>query len=250
MNARDTTRSRLPRAGFGDVDQFEVRIRGLDAPGVLRAAIDRFGDGLRVATSFGAEDVVLIAMLAELGRDVRVFTLDTGRIPEETWEVAERLRARYGIDFDFVQPDPDRVAVMLRASGPRSMYASIESRRECCLVRKVEPLQRYLADASAWVTGLRRAQSVTRTDLERVELDLANGGLLKISPLADWSEDDVWNYIREHDVPFNRLHELGYPSIGCAPCTRAVQPGEDVRAGRWWWERPDDRECGLHAHAT
>lgn len=231
---------------FAESDALAAEIGALPAPELLREAIERFGRRLIVASSFGAEDVVLIDLVARIDPGVRIFTLDTGRLPEETWEVMERIRQRYGVAVEVMTPQMDAVAQLVQDEGPYSFRRSVEARRACCQIRKVEPLGRILETADVWVTGLRRAQSITRAQVDTVELDLANGGRIKLAPLAAWSEDDVWNHIRDNDVPFNRLHELGYPSIGCAPCTRAVAPGENLRAGRWWWETSDGRECGLH----
>jgi phosphoadenosine phosphosulfate reductase len=158
----------------------------------------------------------------------------------------DRLREHYDLTFEVILPDAAALSELLTAKGANSFYASVENRRECCAVRKVEPLQRVLRTADAWMTGLRREQAVTRFGLAKVEFDLVNGGKLKFNPLADWSNDDVWAWIREYDVPYNALHDQGFPSIGCAPCTRAVRAGEDARAGRWWWETPEQKECGLH----
>lgn len=248
MNAMNENLTSEKRWTFSDIDAFNKELAGCSAEEIIEWALQKFGSRLTIASSFGAEDVVLIDMAARIDPGVRVFTLDTGRLPEETYDVMNRIRQRYAIEFEVAIPDTARLEELLRTKGPYSFYNSVEDRRECCLVRKVEPLSRALSNVDAWVTGLRRAQSVTRSALETCELDLSNGGKLKISPLANWSEDDVWNHVRQNNVPFNALHEMGYPSIGCGPCTRAVKPGEDVRAGRWWWERPDDKECGLHSH--
>lgn len=248
MNATNENTAPVKRWTFSDIDTFNGELAGRSAEEIVEWSLQNFGSRLTIASSFGAEDVVLIDMAARIDPGVRVFTLDTGRLPEETYDVMNRIRQRYAIEFEVAFPGTERLEELLRTKGPYSFYNSVDDRRECCLVRKVEPLARALSNADAWVTGLRRAQSVTRSELATCELDLSNGGKLKISPLADWSEDKVWNYIRENNVPFNALHEMGYPSIGCAPCTRAVKPGEDVRAGRWWWEQADKKECGLHAH--
>ena len=215
---------------------------------LLAAALDRFPTTLTVASSFGAEDVVLLDVLAKLGRRARIFTLDTGRLHPHTYDVQERVRAKYGFEIETYFPRHDAVEALVTTKGPFSFYESVDARRECCRIRKVEPLSRALAGVDGWVTGLRRSQAATRTDLQPFERDAAYGGILKVSPLAALSDDDVWRYIRAHKVPYNRLHDEGFPSIGCAPCTRPVKPGEDVRAGRWWWESPDSKECGLHEH--
>lgn len=217
----------------------------LTPPELLSWAYRTHGDRVAFASSFGAEDVVVIDLIARHAPGLRVFTLDTGRLPEETYDVMERVRTRYGLAIEVTFPDRTAVETLLREKGAFSFRESVENRKECCRIRKVEPLRRVLGELEAWVTGLRREQSVTRGELAQVEWDEGNG-LLKLNPLADWSEAQVWAYIKEHDVPYNELHDRGFPSIGCAPCTRAVQPGEDVRAGRWWWEDPVTKECGLH----
>jgi len=235
-----------PEWTFDRVERVAADLEPCTASEVLRWSLETFGSRLVIASSFGAEDVVLIDLAVQIDPKVRIFTLDTGRLPQETYDVMERLRQRYGVRFEVLFPDPESLGQLLADQGPNGFYRSIDARRACCGVRKVEPLRRVLSTADAWVTGLRREQAVTRADIPKAELDLANGRLVKINPLAGWSEDDVWNHIREHNVPYNLLHDMGYPSIGCAPCTRAVKPGEGVRAGRWWWERPEDKECGLH----
>ena len=197
------------------------------------------------ASSFGAEDMVVIDLIAKHGLPIRVFTLDTGRLPEETHALIDRTRERYGLPIDIYAPDARLLQGFVRENGANAFYASVELRKGCCAVRKTEPLRRALVAKGAWITGLRRAQSVTRSDTAIEEYDAVHG-LPKFNPLADWSHDDVWHYLRARDVPYNVLHDRGYPSIGCAPCTRAVAPGEDVRAGRWWWEAPEHKECGLH----
>lgn len=214
---------------------------------VLRWALDKFSPRVALACSFQAEESVLIDMMHCLrGADFRIFTLDTGRLNQETYECMEAIRQRYGIAVEVYFPDTLKVQDMVRARGLNLFYNSVEERKLCCAVRKVEPLNRALKDLDAWMTGLRREQAATRASVSKIELDRDHGNILKINPLVEWSYNDVWNYIRENNVPFNRLHSQGYPSIGCAPCTRAVKPGEDLRAGRWWWENPQTKECGLH----
>jgi len=177
---------------------------------------------------------------------MRIFALDTGRLNEETYEVAESVSMRYGISIDWYFPDRDAVESLERREGLFSFRESLEKRHECCSIRKIEPLGRALAGLSGWITGLRGEQSVTRGDLQAIGVDEANGGILKINPLLDWSEKEVWEYADRKRLPVNRLHRQGYPSIGCAPCTRAIRLGEHPRAGRWWWEDPEHKECGLH----
>ena len=217
---------------------------------ILRWTLDNFAPKVALACSFQAEESVLIDMMHGLrGADFRIFTLDTGRLNQETYDCMDAIRRRYGVSVEVFFPDTIKVQDMVRTHGLNLFYDSVEQRKLCCAVRKVEPLQRALKDLSAWMTGLRRDQAVTRNDVGKVEIDEDHGGIVKINPLADWSHDQVWQYIGDHNVPFNRLHTQGYPSIGCAPCTRAVQPGDDLRAGRWWWENPETKECGLHIHS-
>jgi phosphoadenosine phosphosulfate reductase len=197
------------------------------------------------ANSLGAEDMVLTDMIFGEGIDIGVFSLDTGRLPEETHALIAATEARYGRRIEVAYPRHDLLAQTVARQGINGFYDSLEARKACCHARKVEPLQRLLAGKKAWVTGLREAQAATRGGLQTKAYDQAND-LVKFSPLANWSEREVWVYLRANQVPYNRLHDQNYPSIGCAPCTRAVQAGEDVRAGRWWWETPEQKECGLH----
>ncbi|MCP3145027.1 phosphoadenylyl-sulfate reductase [Pyxidicoccus xibeiensis] len=206
----------------------------------------RFGARAALASSFGVEDMVLIDLAKKHAPSLRVFTLDTGRLPPETYELMDVVRNRYGVTVETFFPERARVEALESTQGYFSFRRSLEARKECCAIRKVEPLNRALAGRGAWLTGLRREQSVTRTAVEVVELDRDHGGLLKLNPLAAWSQREVWAYIKENAVPYNSLHDRGYPSIGCAPCTRAVKPYEDERAGRWWWESREHSECGLH----
>ena len=214
-----------------------------DALELLEWAVGLYGDDVAVASSFGAEDTVLIDLFSRVTDRPRVFTLDTGRLPPETYRVMEQVEQHYGLKLEVYFPDQKKVEEMVRQRGINLFYDSLENRKLCCGVRKVEPLQRALANLSAWATGLRREQSSNRSEIRKVEQEA--GGRVKLSPLADWSNQQVWHYIRSNDLPYNELHDHNYPSIGCAPCTRAVRPHEDPRAGRWWWEE-STRECGLH----
>ena len=219
----------------------------LSAPALLEWAFAKFSSKVALACSFQAEESVLIDMMSRLrGADFRIFTLDTGRLNQETYDCMDAIRARYGVSVEVYFPEAVKVQDMVRAHGLNLFYNSVELRKMCCAVRKVEPLNRVLKGLDAWMTGLRREQAVTRGAVRKVELDRDHGNIFKINPLVDWSHDDVWKYLRDNNVPYNRLHKQGYPSIGCAPCTRAVKPGEDPRAGRWWWENADTKECGLH----
>jgi phosphoadenosine phosphosulfate reductase len=212
----------------------------------LLAAVEKNHSPAVLASSFGAEDMVVLDLIARDGLAVGIFTLDTGRLPRETLDLIGQVRHHYGIDVAVFSPWPDSVDSFVEQHGIDGFYDGIEQRKACCAVRKVEPLRRALAGKRGWVTGLRREQAESRGGLADIEHDLAHG-LWKYSPLADWSSEDVWQYLRANKVPYNRLHDRGYPSIGCEPCTRAVKPGEHPRAGRWWWEQDGARkECGLH----
>jgi phosphoadenosine phosphosulfate reductase len=198
-----------------------------------------------LAHGFGPESMVLMDLIARHALPIAIFTLDTGRLHTETYELMDRVRERYRLAIEIYSPDAQALEAFVRSHGVNAFYRSVELRQRCCAIRKTAPLVRALAGRDAWITGLRRAQSVTRHDLSVEEFD-AEHGLAKFNPLADWSQDEVWGYVRGYDVPTNALHAVGYPSIGCAPCTRPVEPGEDIRAGRWWWEQPEHKECGLH----
>lgn len=213
---------------------------------IFRVGHNLVAGPITLASSFGIEDVVLIDLLKDHLDKLTVFAIDTGRLNEETYEVAESLVTKYGIKIDWFFPKFEAVEGLEREKGLFSFRDSVKNRQECCFIRKVEPLQRALKRYSGWVTGMRREQSVTRTGLEAIEIDGVNGGRLKINPLTFWSGLDVWNYAEQYRLPINKLHHQGYPSIGCAPCTRAIQADEHPRAGRWWWESPAHKECGLH----
>jgi phosphoadenosine phosphosulfate reductase len=234
----------------GEVNMEFERFENMDVWNILRWARDEFKDEVAFASSFGAEDVVLIDILYKIYYEKnlkpRIFTLDTGRLPQETYNVIEEIMEKYKIEIDFYFPDYREVEEMEKKYGPNLFYKSIELRKLCCNIRKVKVLGRALKGYRAWITGLRREQSITRVDIKKVEIDNAHNGIIKINPIADWKVEDVWKYIRENNVPYNKLHDKNYPSIGCEPCTRAVNPGEDIRAGRWWWESPEYKECGLH----
>ena len=212
---------------------------------VLRSIAQEFSPAV-LASSLSAEDMVLTHAIASAGLPIGIFVLDTGRLNAETLNLISEVRRRYGIDVQVFHPEKKSVDEYIAKHGRDAFYGSVELRKACCGIRKVEPLRRALAGRAAWVTGLRREQSVTRTAVEVLELDAAHGGIAKLNPLAAWTEAQVWSYAREQDLPVNALHARGYPSIGCAPCTRAIAPGEDARAGRWWWESAEHKECGLH----
>ncbi|MBL0225936.1 MAG: phosphoadenylyl-sulfate reductase [Geobacteraceae bacterium] len=213
---------------------------------ILRSGIEAAGGPVSLACSFSLEDVAVIDIAHKAGLPLRVFAIDTGRLNEETYEVAEALAERYRLKIDWYLPRHGDVENLERTEGLFSFRESLEKRLACCAIRKVEPLSRALTGLSGWVTGMRREQSITRSDLKAVEQDDMHGGIIKINPLIDWSEEQLLIYTEEHHLPKNRLYGMGYRSIGCAPCTRAVKPGEEGRAGRWWWENPENKECGLH----
>lgn len=225
--------------------QLNGRFAGRKAEDVLAWFLKEYKGHIALASSLGLEDQVLTAMMSEIDPEARIFTLDTGRLFPETYSLIERTNLTYGIKIQLFFPDYKEVEKMVSTDGVNLFYNSIEKRRLCCHVRKLEPLKRAFAGLNVWICGLRHEQSVTRTDNSMVEWD-ENNQILKLNPLIDWTEQQVWEYIRKNGVPYNKLHDQGFPSIGCQPCTRAVKPGEDIRAGRWWWEDPLHKECGLH----
>jgi phosphoadenosine phosphosulfate reductase len=212
---------------------------------VLNYFLSQYKGKIAFASSMGAEDQVITDMLAKIDPSVKIFTLDTGRMFPETYDLIEKTNARYKLNINIYFPEREQVEEMVNEKGLNLFYDSIENRRRCCHVRKIVPLKRALSNLDVWISGLRRSQSVTRTAVQMVEWDESHN-LIKINPLLNWEEAEVWDYINKHNVPYNALHNKGFASIGCQPCTRAIQSGEDVRAGRWWWENPKLRECGLH----
>ena len=228
-----------------DIDHLNQLWNGLTAEEILEKVHELFGNKVTFATSMGAEDQVITHMLAKISKSANIFTLDTGRVFPETYDLLHRTVNRYGLQIKSYYPDTTEVEEMVNSKGINLFYESIENRKLCCQVRKIVPLRRALTGMDAWITGLRREQSVTRTDLKIVEWDAGNG-LIKINPLLEWSEEQVWDFIKNNSIPYNKLHDQGFPSIGCQPCTRAIEKGEDLRAGRWWWELPESKECGLH----
>lgn len=214
----------------------------------LLQRIERDHSPAAFASSFGAEDMVLTDLIAREFRNIKIFTLNTFRLPKQTLALVDVVRKKYDVHIDVYAPTAESVENFERRNGHFSMYDNIDNRKACCQLRKVEPLKRALTRKKAWLTGLRREQAPTRQNLGESEFDAAHG-ITKFNPLIDWRDNDVWAYIRAHNVPYNALHDQGYPSIGCEPCTRAIKPDEDVRAGRWWWENSDAKECGLHTQA-
>ena len=214
---------------------------------ILTWGLENFGSRIALSCSFGApEGLALLDMMQRIDSGARVFVLDTGRLPQATHDLIDRVRDRYDVNVEVLFPDAADVSSMVREHGMNLFYESVEQRQRCCGVRKVAPLDAYLAGLDAWVTGLRRDQAVTRTDTPKVQIDHTHGGIVKLNPIAGWTRAEVMAYVRAHDVPTNRLHAKGYPSVGCDPCSRAVRPGDDERAGRWWWESAESRECGIH----
>lgn len=215
------------------------------AEGAIKWASDNLYPSVGKASSFGAEDAAIIDMMAKINPEFQFFTLDTGFLPKETLDTITMMEDRYGISVEKLKPNPERVKQMVEKHGIHLFYESIENRKLCCHIRKVEPMNAKLSALDGWITGLRRDQNESRRNMSMFELDSMHDGIVKINPIINWSIEDVWGYIRRHDVPYNALLDRNYPSIGCEPCTRAVKPGEDPRAGRWWWER-GVKECGLH----
>jgi phosphoadenosine phosphosulfate reductase len=236
--------------GFND-DTLEYIRSGVAEPlsphEILTWGLENFDDKIALSCSFGApEGLALLDMMHRIDPASRVFVLDTGRLPQATYDLIDRVRDRYDKAVEVVFPDAERVQSMVRDNGLNLFYESAEKRELCCRVRKVEPLNHFLSGLDAWVTGLRRDQSRRREKTPKIEIDRAHAGIAKLNPIADWSHEQVLDYVREHEVPINRLHAEGYPSVGCEPCSRPIGPGDDLRAGRWWWENSDLKECGIH----
>lgn len=213
---------------------------------VITWALKYFGNKIAFSTSMGAEDQAIMHMIAGIDKKAMVFTLDTGRLFPETYDLIDITSKKYDLPIQIYFPDTKQVEEMVNSKGVNLFYESVENRKLCCHIRKIEPLKRAFSGLDAWICGLRREQSITRNDLQMFEWD-NKFGLIKINPLINWTEEQLWDFIERNNIPYNRLHNQGFPSIGCQPCTRAVEPGENVRAGRWWWENPETKECGLHA---
>jgi len=228
------------------VKRLDVEFEEKSAEKVILWGWDTFKEKIALANSFGAEDVVLTDMVLRINPQIKIFALDTGRLPQETYNIWQILEEKYGINIEPYFPEAKRVEEMVKKFGSNLFYKSVDLRRLCCQVRKIGPLNRALLELDAWICGLRREQSITRRDIKKIEIDLAHRRIIKINPLADWSIDEVWDYIKKNKLAYNKLHDRNYPSIGCVPCTRPIKPGEDTRSGRWWWEPPEQKECGLH----
>ncbi|MCX6245449.1 MAG: phosphoadenylyl-sulfate reductase [Bacteroidetes bacterium] len=228
-----------------NIEKYNAELKGASAQEIIQYFAVNFKGKIAFASSLGLEDQVLTEMIAGIDPEIRIFTLDTGRLFQETYDLLDITGKKYGIKIEVMFPDAEDVEEMVNSKGINLFYDSIENRKLCCYIRKTEPLSRALSGVSTWITGLRREQSVTRTQVSTVEWDDIQKKI-KVNPLADWTTEQVLDYICSHKIPYNTLHDKGYPSIGCLPCTRPVEPGTDIRSGRWWWESPDNKECGLH----
>ena len=227
-------------------DEYERR----SAEEVIEWALATYGRLIALSTSFQAEGMVILDIAHRIDPGVKVLTIDTGRLPQETYDLIDRVREHYDIPVEVIYPDQQELSQMVSKHGLSPFYRSVSLRLLCCNIRKVNPLNRALKDLDAWITGLRRDQGETRERTRKIEIDVAHGGITKVNPLADWSNEQVWDYVRSHNVPYNELYDKGYTSIGCAPCTRPIEAGEDMRAGRWWWENGMPKECGIHLGAA
>ena len=238
--------------GKFSVEQINQLNKDLKTPQqVLKWAIDNLYPKLGMASSFGAEDVAVIDMVMKINPKTRIFTLDTGRLNQETYDVMDEIRDKYNINIEVMFPDQNEVEQMVRVNGMNLFYQSMGNRKLCCGIRKVHPLNKMLAKLDGWITGLRNDQTQNRVDAKKIEIDDQHNSIIKINPIIDWSWEQTLDYIKTNNIPYNKLHDKGYPSIGCEPCTRAIKPGEPLRAGRWWWETDPEKECGLHAdHGT
>ncbi len=227
------------------IEALNLKYGKATAEELLEGFLNDYKGRIALSSSLGLEDQVLTQMVCKIDKSTKIFTLDTGRLFPETYDLIHRTNSKYGIKMNVYFPEAAHVEQMVGSKGINLFFESIENRKLCCYIRKLEPLKRAFEGLEVWICGLRREQSVTRHDMQRIEWDEANG-LIKLNPLIDWTESDVLEYVKVHGIPYNPLHDKGFPSIGCQPCTRAIFPGEDIRAGRWYWENPDTKECGLH----
>ena len=219
------------------------------AEDALRWASENLHPHVAKASSFGAEDAVVMDIMLKINRDFRFFTLDTGRLPQETYDIMDIVRKRYNIKIEVLFPDTGEVEEMVREKGLNLFYESVENRKLCCEIRKLHPMDRMLGTLDGWITGLRRDQTQVRSDADMFQIDHSHSNILKINPIIDWTWEQIQDYIKKNDIPYNSLLDKGYPSIGCQPCTRPIKPGQDLRAGRWWWEQDQHKECGLHVNS-
>ena len=228
-----------------NTDDLNQKFKNSTSQEVLEYFLYKYGAKAALSSSFGVEDQVLTHMMLSIDKDANIFTLDTGRLHPQTYSVMDATNLKYSVKVNVFFPNTQNVEKLYQDQGINGFYESIDKRKACCFTRKIEPLKRALSSLDVWITGLRSAQSVTREKLDFIEFDEANQ-VIKVSPLLKWSETQVWDFIKKNKIPYNSLHDEGFPSIGCAPCTRAVEDGADVRSGRWWWENPEHKECGLH----
>ncbi|MCF8298770.1 MAG: phosphoadenylyl-sulfate reductase [Saprospiraceae bacterium] len=227
------------------INELNERFKNQAPEKVIEFFLGKYKKRIALSSSMGAEDQVLTHMMIGVDKKAKIFTLDTGRMFPETYDVIDKTCMKYGIEIQIYFPLNTDVEEMVNSKGINLFYESVENRQYCCNIRKVEPLNRAFHGLDAWICGLRHEQSVTRQEMQMIEWDEVHN-LIKINPLINWTEEQVWEYIRKNNVPYNILHDKGFPSIGCRPCTRAVKKGEDIRTGRWWWEDPEHKECGLH----
>lgn len=232
-----------------NIKEFQDKLKDKGPLEIIKWSVDHFGaEKIGFASSMSIEDQVITDIIVQNTPGLNIFTLDTGRLPQETYDLIEKTNTKYGINIELLFPDAVEVEKMVKEYGPNLFYKSIENRKLCCHIRKMAPLTKKFKTLNAWICGLRKEQAVTRRGVEVLEID-ETFSVLKINPLAEWSEEKVWQYIKENEIPYNELYDKGYKSIGCAPCTRVVKEGEDIRSGRWWWESPEQKECGLHIRA-
>ena len=227
------------------IEQLNQQLEGKTPQEVIAFFIAEYKGKIALSSSLGLEDQLLTDLVVKIDKETRIFTLDTGRLFPETYSLIDKTNMKYNIQLEVFFPKSEAVEAMVKAEGVNLFYAGIDQRKQCCNVRKMEPLKRAFNGLEVWICGLRREQSITRKEMQLVEWD-ENNQLIKLNPLINFSEQEVWDYIKANNVPYNKLHDKGFPSIGCQPCTRAIEAGEDVRAGRWWWENPEHKECGLH----
>jgi len=230
------------------IDSINKKLQNTTIENVLEYFLEKYKNDVLFSSSFSAEDQVLTDLIYGIDKNIHIFTLDTGRLYPETYDVMDATNLKYNMKLDVYFPKAKNVQELYKIQGINGHYESKEKRENCCYIRKVEPLKRALKNKKIWITGLRKKQGVSRTKISLVEYD-KNFKIIKVNPLIDWSKDDVWSYIKKKNIPYNALHDRGFPSIGCAPCTRAVKDGEDIRSGRWWWENPEHKECGLHKNS-
>ena len=228
-----------------NIEQLNQQFEGQSPEAVIQYFLSEYSGKIALSSSLGIEDQVLTDMIVKADKSTRIFTLDTGRLFPETYSLIDKTNIKYDIHLEVLFPDYMEVEKMVKEEGINLFYKGIDQRKACCRVRKLDPLKRAFQGLEVWICGLRKEQSITRQAVQLIEWD-ENNGLIKLNPLIHFTEDQVWDYIKKNHVPYNKLHDQGFPSIGCQPCTRAIQPGEDIRAGRWWWENPDQKECGLH----